>query len=459
MVLVWLTECLRRHDNPALHAAHGAAAWVAVEADPPLPPRAAAWRRRSLADLAAHLAKAGVPVLDAAHLDDGILRRLTAAGLREIHLDAGPGRREDALALRLGAAGLPVVRHGRGLLPLSAWLPPEEALPRSFSAFHRRFLARVVVPAPFDLPILRGPDPGLLARFASLRLIPPPADGGLPPGWRPGAAAAQRGLEAFLAREWPADPVAWERAGVEAGEPGGSSGLSPWLARGDLGARQVWAGLVQAAVDAVRRPLADALQRQLVWREYALALHSRHPDLEWEPLSPAWRDFPRRTGASRLAAWREGRCGIPVVDAALRQLAATGWMHNRLRMMAGTWLVKQMGQAWTDGLAVFREWLVDWDAALNAMNWQWCAGCGVDAQPWFRLFNPELQARRADPEGALLRRWLPELADLPLDQARRAWLLPADRRAALGYPLADPDPATGRAEALGAWAVFRGRRA
>jgi deoxyribodipyrimidine photo-lyase len=144
-----------------------------------------------------------------------------------------------------------------------------------------------------------------------------------------------------------------------------------------------------------------------------------------------------------------------VVDLALRQLQHEGWIHNRLRMMAGTWLVKQMGQPWQQGLAVFERWLVDWDPALNAMNWQWCAGCGVDAQPWFRLFSPENQALKTDPEGRLLRRWLPELAPLPLPLARRAWQLSPLERAGTGYPEADPDPARGRAEALAAWQQFR----
>jgi deoxyribodipyrimidine photo-lyase len=455
MSLVWLTHSLRRHDNPALAAAAGTPALLILDPAPPLPERVAAWRARGLAAFLTDLEAQGVPVLDATRLDVAALaalRRLSA----EVQLDLGDPAAAASALTRLAGTGLTLIRHEPGLCPQPERLiGPAGRLPRSFSAFQRLFHARVEIQAPRPQPELL-PWPGELPatlEACRLRVADLPEPPGLPAGnWQPGEAAALARLQAFRADVWSVDPTAWERA-----DGGGSSFLSPWLARGELGPRQVWQALDEEAQDPARAARARGLQRQLIWREYALALLREHPELGWEPVAPAWRDFPRRPSPERLAAWREGRTGIPIVDAAQRQLYAEGWIHNRLRMMTGTWLVKQMGQPWTAGLQVFEEWLVDWDPALNAMNWQWCAGCGVDAQPWFRLFSPERQAQRADPEGRLLRRWLPELDGLPLERARRAWSLTPLERAACGYPAAAPDPAQGRAEALAAWAQFRHR--
>lgn len=455
MTLHWLTHSLRWQDNPALSTAPGQAALLLLDPAPPLPERAAAWRARSLRLFLAEAESRGLPVLDVQRLDEAgwdALRELDPR--REVQLDLGDPDAAGLARTRLAEAGLTPILHEAGLCPRPELLiGPAGRLPRSFSAFQRLFHSRVEIAAPrapADLP----PWPGLLpATLDGCRLHAAelPAAPALPSGaWQPGEAAALARLQAFRDEPWPAQPADWERA-----DGGGSSFLSPWLARGELGPRTVWQALDEEALDPRRVPRARALQRQLVWREYALALQREFPDLAWEPVSPTWRDFPRRPDAARLAAWREGRTGIPIVDAAQRQLRAEGWIHNRLRMMTGSWLVKQAGQPWTAGLKLFEEWLVDWDPALNAMNWQWCAGCGVDAQPWFRLFSPERQAERADPEGRLLRHWLPELDGLPLELARRAWSLTPLERAATGYPAAEPDPAQGRQEALAAWERFR----
>ncbi|MFA7331417.1 MAG: FAD-binding domain-containing protein [Candidatus Delongbacteria bacterium] len=457
MTLVWLTHSLRRHDNPALAVARDEPALLILDPAPPLPERSGAWRARSLRLFLAEAEAAGRPVLDARRLDAAAWDALRGLDpRREVQLDLGDPAAAAAARTRLVVAGLTPILHEPGLCPQPELLiGPAGRLPRSFSAFQRLFVSRVEISAPRPEPDQHpwlGALPAELANYR-LRLADLPAAPALPAGnWQPGEAAALARLQAFREADWPADPAAWERA-----DGGGSSFLSPWLARGELGPRTVWQALDEEARDPARAARARSLQRQLIWREYALALLREHPDLAWEPVAPAWRDFPRRPDAARLAAWRAGRTGIPIVDAAQRQLYAEGWIHNRLRMMTGTWLVKQLGQPWTDGLKVFEEWLVDWDPALNAMNWQWCAGCGVDAQPWFRLFSPERQAERADPDGRLLRRWLPELNSLSLETARRAWTLTPLERAATGYPAAQPDPVQGRQEALAAWERFRAR--
>jgi deoxyribodipyrimidine photo-lyase len=455
MKLIALTTSLRLHDNPALATATGGSALAVLDPAPILPERAAAWRARGLRQFLAELERLGLPVLDATRLDEGAWRALRGL-VPELQLDLGDPATALPVTDAARAAGLRVVGHEADLVPApDQVLNAAGRLPRSFSAFHRQFQARVAVADPRPVPVPQPWSRPLPPELEACRLRPAmlPEPGPLPAGdWQPGEAAALARLDTLLAGEWPTDPAHWDRA-----DGGGSSFLSPWLARGELGPRQVWAALDVAARDPRRAERARGWQRQLVWREYAKALLRERPDLPWAPVGEAWVDFPRNPDVRRLAAWREGRCGIPIVDAALRQLRGEGWIHNRLRMMAGTWLVKQMGQPWQHGLRVFEEWLVDWDPALNAMNWQWCAGCGVDAQPWFRLFSPEKQAERADPEGRLLRRWLPELQGLALPVARRAWTLTPLERADTGYPAADPDPARGRAEALAAWESFRSR--
>lgn len=455
MRLVVLTRAWRLHDHPALQAG-GPSALVALDSfDGDWPRRTACWRRLSRRELAFKLRSQGLAPLDARRLDSRALAELARLGLSEIHLDAACDPLGDAWLQRLQGAGLPVYRHAPALTLLELLLEGRPTLPRSFSAFHRLFQARAHIQPAQDF---HAASP--MALPASLKTLEwqeeaTATDSTLPSGWQPGEEAGLAALASFMERNWSVDSREWERSAPSAFAEGGSSGLSPWLAQGNLGPRRLWQALGEALDHPASAPLAASLRRQLVWRDYALALHAHHPSLEWEAVAPAWRHFPTRPLAGRLEAWKEGRTGIPVVDAAMRQLRDEGWMHNRLRMMCGTWLVKQMGQAWVEGLQHFREHLVDWDPALNAMNWQWCAGCGVDAQPWFRLFSPEKQAERADPEGALLRRWVPELSPLSLPVARRAWALTPLERAGVDYPVADPDPSRGRAEALEAWARFR----
>lgn len=456
MRLVVITRSWRRHDQPALAAA-GPAPLVALDTeDGHLPARSAAWRALSRHELGEKLLAQGVETLDAARLDESALAQLARLGVREIHLDAASDPLGEAWCRRLASVGLPLVRHSPALSVLEPLLEGRAGLPRSFTAFHRLFEARSQVQQGADFTggsTACSLPPQLREHLRWRGQAPHPNT--LPNGWRPGEDSAQDMLQRFLDRPWSPDANDWARSAASAFAEGGSSGLSPWLAQGDLGPRRLWEALGEAARDPLRAPLAHSLRRQLVWRDYALALHAHHPELEWQPVAATWRNFPTRPDARRLRAWREGCTGIPLVDAAMRQLQVEGWMHNRLRMLCGTWLVKQMGQPWQDGLAHFRDMLVDWDPALNAMNWQWCAGCGVDAQPWFRLFSPEKQAEKADPDGALLRRWVPELSALSLPLARRAWSLTPLERAGLDYATADPDPVRGRAEALAAWAAFR----
>jgi deoxyribodipyrimidine photo-lyase len=205
-----------------------------------------------------------------------------------------------------------------------------------------------------------------------------------------------------------------------------------------------------------------AFVRQLAWRDFWAQLIWHHPSTVDQPLNPRFIGFPWRDAPDELAAWAEGRTGVPIVDAGMRQLLATGWMHNRVRMVVASFLVKHLLIDWRAGERVFRRLLLDGDVPQNVGNWQWVAGTGADAAPYFRVFNPLRQAARFDPDGAFVRRWVPELADLPMPALHAPWEAGPLELAAAGVDLGAtyPEPIVGidegRDRALAAWAAMRG---
>ncbi len=243
----------------------------------------------------------------------------------------------------------------------------------------------------------------------------------------------------------------------------GTSRLSPHLRFGTIGVRRLLHEAREAwrAADAAGRASIDAFVGELAWREFYAALLGREPRLAAEPFRREFEAFPwvgGEEGERRLAAWREGRTGYPVVDAGMRQLAREGWMHNRVRMVTASFLAKHLRVDWRRGEALFRARLADGDLASNTGGWQWAAGCGTDAQPFFRIFNPVLQGERFDPDGAYVRRYVPELArwrgaGRDLHAPWRSLSPPAD------YPAPIVDHAAARREALEAFDRLRGGRA
>jgi deoxyribodipyrimidine photo-lyase len=221
---------------------------------------------------------------------------------------------------------------------------------------------------------------------------------------------------------------------------------------------QLWYG----ARAACEGPDLDHFQSELAWREFSFALLYHHPTLPTDNLQPSFDAFPWDDDETLLRAWQRGRTGIPFVDAGMRELWQTGWMHNRVRMVTGSFLVKNLLLHWQHGEAWFRDCLVDADLAANSASWQWVAGCGADAAPYFRIFNPVLQGRRFDPDGAYMRRFVPELAGLPDRWLFAPWEAPAAVLQAAGvtlgenYPRPVVDLATSRQRALAAYAESRG---
>ena len=263
---------------------------------------------------------------------------------------------------------------------------------------------------------------------------------GIREAWKPGEAAARSRLSQFAK-----SAVSLYSDDRDRTDHDGTSRLSPHLHFGEISPIEVWHALTDT-------PGAETYLRQLAWREFSYHLLCAFPRTPWEPFNPQFRNFPWRRNAKRLAAWQKGQTGYPMVDAGMRQLWATGWMHNRARLVVASFLVKHLLVPWQDGAAWFLDTLVDADLANNTMGWQWTAGCGVDAAPYFRVFNPIVQGEKFDPDGEYVRRWVPELRGLPAEWIHKPWEAPPLVLAAANVKLGEtyPEPIVDHAEARAA---------
>jgi len=278
-----------------------------------------------------------------------------------------------------------------------------------------------------------------------LGLLPSPdwAEG-IAAGWTPGELAAHAELGRFLDEGLTSYETDRDQPALM-----GTSRLSPYLHWGEIGPRQVWHTVRESAIDADDERIsrnAEVFLRELGWREFSCHLLHHFPSTAEKPLRPEFARFPWRRDTRALRAWQHGRTGYPLVDAGMRELWATGWMHNRVRMVVASFLVKHLMLPWQEGARWFWDTLVDADLANNTMGWQWSAGCGADAAPYFRIFNPVTQSERYDPEGAYIRRWVPELADLSDEAIHKPW-----ETGLKTYPKPIVDHAEARSRALAAF--------
>jgi deoxyribodipyrimidine photo-lyase len=283
----------------------------------------------------------------------------------------------------------------------------------------------------------------------ALKLTPERAwDRGFWECWTPGEAGARETLEVFVE-----GALHGYRSERDRPDRIGTSRLSPHLHFGEIAPWRVVATLEKARTARLDADI-DAYVRELGWREFAHHLLHHLPDTVDSNLNPRFDDFDwARRDPGQLEAWRNGRTGVPIVDAGLRELWSTGWMHNRVRMVVASYLTKHMRTHWREGARWFWDTLVDADLANNTLGWQWVAGTGADASPYFRIFNPVTQARKFDPDGSYIARWVPELAELPAEARFAPWtqsgLL---QRHAPGYPRQPIiDLAVGREAALHAY--------
>ncbi len=359
---------------------------------------------------------------------------------------------EARLLTTLSRRGLVVTTgHGGLLAAPEHGTKPDGSAYRVFSAFWRARLRAgldlAVASAPKRLPPLPAPLPPSERLAQSERLPRVRWDDGLTVHWRPGEAGARARLAQFLDAALAGYVENRERPDRE-----GTSRLSPHLHFGEIGPRQI-AAAVEAWADAGgNRSAAEAFLRQLGWREFAHHLLYHFPETPERPLDRRFERFPWQPDPAHLRAWQRGETGIPLVDAGMRELWHTGWMHNRVRMVVASFLTKNLLIPWQEGAAWFRDTLVDADLANNVLGWQWVAGSGADAAPYFRIFNPVTQGVRFDPEGRYVTRWLPELRGLPVHYRHRPWQTPTPPAA---YPPPIVDLAGSRQRALAAFARVR----
>ena len=403
--IVWFRQDLRLADNPALShaAAQGEVVPVFVWApgeEGDWPPGAASrwWMHHSLAALDADLRRLGSRLV--------IRRGPSADALRSLLVETSSdgvvwNRRYEPAAIARDSSIKREVERTRsfnGSLLHEPWTMPGRSGAgfRVFTPFWRALLAGGAPEPPLPVPALSAPGawPESLD-VGSLGLLPPVRwDGGMAATWKPGEQGAVARLAAFLERA--------AAYGADRDRPAlPSSELSPHLHHGELSPRQVWHAVSESA-----GPAAETFLRQLAWREFAHHLLYHVPETVTEPLRPAFRAMPWRDDAAGLHAWQRGRTGFGLVDAGMRQLWASGWMHNRARMVTASFLTKDLLIHWHAGARWFWDTLVDADLANNSLGWQWVAGSGADAAPFFRVFSPLRQAERFDPDGRDQDRWL-----------------------------------------------------
>ncbi len=279
---------------------------------------------------------------------------------------------------------------------------------------------------------------------------------GLREAWQPGEAGAREQLARFRDDALADYPSMRDRP-----DRSGTSRLSPHLHFGEISVREVWHAIHGRPPAKGRRNAVDVYARELGWREFAYHLLVHFPNTPDRPLQAAFAKFPWKRNDAVLRAWQRGRTGFPMVDAAMHELWHTGWMHNRARMVVASFLAKDLLLPWLDGARWFWDTLVDADLANNTLGWQWTAGCGADAAPFFRIFSPVKQAQKFDPDGSYVQRWLPELARLPDRWVHRPFDAPATVLAEAGIRIGEtyPRPVVEHGEAARrALAVFRRHR-
>ena len=425
------------------------------------------WLHHSLDSLATDLEKLGCSLVlrrgPADQVLGDVVRETEAAGVywnrcyEVFAID-----RDRRIKADLTAAGIEARSFNAGLL-FEPWTlgTRQGGAFKVFTPFWKAILANPEPAAPAGAPVAvpSGSIPSS-EELAGWALLPEAPDwaAGLRASWQPGERGAQKRLRDVLSecldgyqtrRDQPAET--------------GTSRLSPHLHWGEIGPRQVWHAVRTQSLgtDSAREEAGLAFLRQIAWREFSYHLLYHWPDLPEIAWRQDFRSFPWQDETPAYRAWCRGTTGYPLVDAGMRELWYCGWMHNRVRMVVASFLTKHLLVSWRLGAAWFWDTLVDADLANNSAGWQWVAGCGADAAPYFRIFNPVLQGERFDPRGAYVRRWVPELAGLPDGLIHSPWKATeaALRQAgiALGvtYPRPVVDHATARERALETYKLLK----
>lgn len=472
LAIVWLRRDLRLVDNPALAAALDAHERVlpvyihAPDDEAPWQPGAASnwWLHHALDDLRAQLAGRLV-----------IRRGPSVDTLRALAADSGAAavywnrcyepaaiKRDTAVKQALRDAGLHVESHNAALLFEPWQVTTQQGGPcRVFTPFWKRLLAaglpsQAVTVAPLDGRLIGAARIDRLGGTSvdALGLLPTVRwDETICANWHPTRAGGEARLDEFVATD-----LARYAQGRDLPADNQVSRLSPYLHFGQLGPREVVAACRDAGA------VADPYLREIAWREFAYHQLYHFPHTSDAPLDARFDGFPWRDDPAQLSAWQRGETGVPLVDAGMRQLWASGWMHNRVRMVVASYLIKNLLLPWQSGARWFWDTLVDADLASNSLGWQWTAGSGADAAPYFRVFNPVLQGERFDPRGRYVRRWVPELGALPDKWLHHPWDAPqgvldeAGVKLGENYPVPLVDLKATRLRALDAWGKVKETR-
>ena len=455
--LHWFRTDLRLHDNPGLMASAGAQEIMTVfidETDASLRPRGGAarwWLHHSLEQLQRSIAAQGGELLllrgNARHLIPDLAQRLGCDlvtwnrryGMAERSLDS-------EIKSELKQQGIQAESFNAHLLYEPMEIKTQLGGPmRVFTPFWKACRAKRNPAAPI-------PAPGSLSKarvsldcldhlsLNALNLCPTQPDwaGGLRQAWQPGEAGAMEKLNAFLAG--PLDGYADNR---DRPDFTSTSLLSPHLAFGEISPRQIWQiteHRAEAGEISASRGDIDKFFAEIGWREFAYHLLFHYPTIGSANYQPKFDHFPWEDNPAGLLAWQQGQTGYPMVDAGMRQLWQTGFMHNRVRMIVASFLIKHLMLDWRHGEAWFWDTLCDADPASNAASWQWVAGSGADAAPYYRIFNPFTQGEKFDPEGIYVRQFIPELAGLPNAFIHRPWEAPPHILARAGVRLDETYP-------------------
>ena len=434
--LVWFRHDLRLDDNPALQAALD-------EGFTPLPvyvhapaeegewvPGAAsqAWLGRSLASLDASLRQRGSRLL----IRHGPSRRtlqdlIDASGATAVFwnrkYEPATQPRDAAIKQALRDNGLRAESFN-GCLLIEPWdIATQQGQPyKVFTPFWRAAQTRLRLPAPWTAPPrLPTVDDAITGvPLEALELRPRPSwDIGFWEAWTPGEAGAREALEVFIE-----GALNGYRTDRDRPDRTGTSRLSPHLHFGEIAPWRIMAELERVR-SAANGADMEGYIRELGWREFAYHLLHHFPHTTTQDLNPRFAHFDwAKVDPAALEAWQRGRTGVPIIDAGLRELWTTGYMHNRVRMIVASYLTKHLRYHWLHGAHWFWDTLVDADLANNTLGWQWTAGTGADAAPYFRVFNPVTQAEKFDPRGEYIARWVPELAPLPVPLRFAPWQKP-----------------------------------
>ncbi len=454
--LIWFRGDLRLDDNPALnfandigyellpvyvHAPHEEGEWA---------PGGASrwWLHHSLDSLATSIESSGGKLL--VRKSESTLHELRE--LIEVHqisavfwnrrYELSFRERDEEIKKSLTALGLEVKSFNSHLL----WEPWEVSTGESkpyqvFTPFWNKVSS-------FDAPPLaRSPDKKVkwLAPLTAscdmteLKLLPElPWARSFPDHFRPGEEGARESLDKFVAVA-----AASYQSARDIPAQAGTSRLSPHLHFGEISVRRVWHEVQELLSKTRETKVRESLKtylKEIAWREFAYHLLFHFPQTSNQPLRDAFRNFPWEESPEQLRAWQQGRTGYPIVDAGLRELWTTGYMHNRVRMIVASFLVKDLRISWLEGAKWFWDTLVDADLASNTLGWQWAGGCGADAAPYFRVFNPTLQGEKFDTDGDYVKRWIPELKNLPDKWIHKPWDAPPLVLSAAGVQLGKDYP-------------------